>query len=518
MKVCTAAQMRAIDRRTIETFGIPGMVLMERAGLAVTLSILDRPSPLRKACVVCGTGNNGGDGFVVARELARRDIRVQVFLIGTKKKVKGDARVNLDIVTRLGVQVREVGTLRQLSLPAERRGAVIVDALFGTGLDQGIQGLHAGVIRKMNTSSVPIVSVDIASGISADTGHILGEAVKARDTVTFGLPKVGHLLYPGALYTGRLTVADIGFPSKAVEEEDIRLETIATADIGRLLPERPVDAHKGTFGHLLLIAGSKGKAGAALLSGLAALRAGCGLVTLALPESLANEVTRKFPEAMTLPLPETREGTLSRKAVPHITGFADKVSAVAIGPGLSLNADVMALVRDVLTRVRRPTVADADAINALMGDAGFLRRIRRRVVLTPHPAELGRLIDRETIQVQADRLGTVRQFAAEFGHVLALKGAHTLVTGRKGRVYVNLTGNSGMGTAGTGDVLTGMTGALLAAGMDPFEAARASIHVHGLAGDLAAARTDGRALMARDIIGCIPEAFHATEAVPEPAR
>jgi len=293
--------------------------------------------------------------------------------------------------------------------------------------------------------------------------------------------------------------------------EKIRLETIDTEAIDRSLPDRPVDAHKGTFGHLLVIAGSRGKAGAALLTGLAALRTGCGLVTLALPESLALEVTRKFPEAMTLPLPETPEGTLSKGGLADIVRYSRKTSAVAVGPGLSVNADIMFLVREVLRRVSKPMVVDADAINALMGDAGFLKRIRRRLVLTPHPAEFGRLMDCETVAVQTDRLGSVRSFTEQFHHVLALKGAHTLVGGPEGRISINLTGNSGMGTAGSGDVLTGMTGALLAEGMETFDAALASVHLHGLAGDLAATAKDERSLIARDIISRIPEAFLSVE-------
>jgi len=508
LKVCTAAQMRSIDLRTIETFGIPGMVLMERAGLAVASAITEGSSPLpQEACIVCGTGNNGGDGFVIARELARKEVRVRVFLIGSPDRMKKDARRNYDILAHLGIPVKRVSSRGHLSLPAQGSSSIVVDALFGTGLQREVTDLPADIIRKINASSLRVLSVDIPSGISSDTGQVMGEAVRAAQTVTFGLPKVGHVLYPGTIYAGHLTVTDIGFPPQAVEMEDIRLETLDTEDIAGILPGRPVDGHKGTFGHLLVLAGSRGKVGAALLAGLAALRTGCGLVTLALPESLALEATRKFPEVMTLPLPETSEGTLSRKALPDILRYSKKTSAVAVGPGLSVNADIMILVREVLSKVRKPTVADADAINALMGDAAFLKGIKRRIAITPHPAEFGRLMDCETVMVQADRLGAVRSFTDRYHHVLALKGAHTLVGGPEGRICINLTGNSGMGTAGSGDVLTGMTGALLAGGLAPFDAARAAVHLHGLAGDLAAAAKDERSLIARDIIDRIPEAF-----------
>jgi NAD(P)H-hydrate epimerase len=342
---------------------------------------------------------------------------------------------------------------------------------------------------------------------------VLGCAVRADETVTFGQPKRGHMLYPGPVYSGRLTIAGIGFPPKAVEAEGIPLQTVEPCFVKSMLPPRPSDGHKGTFGHLLVVAGSEGKAGAASLAGLAALRTGCGLVTLAVPEGIAHAISKEFPEAMTLPLPQTADGTIAASAISTMVEAARRCSAVAIGPGLSVNADIMEVVRELLLRVGKPTVIDADAINALMCDAAFLGRIKRPIALTPHPAEFGRLIERETVEVQSDRIGIACDFAAGYGHVIALKGAHTVIVCPDGRAFMNLTGNSGMATAGSGDVLTGMTGALLAAGMRLEDAVIAAVHVHGTAGDIAAELKGERSMIATDMIEALPEAFARLEEV-----
>ena len=517
MKICTADQMQSIDQRTIEQYGIPGMILMERAGLAVCKAILSRIPCPESAVIVAGTGNNGGDGFVVARELQNQGLAVQVYLLGDPEKLKGDARSNFEILRRLGISIHLVQSAGSLRFGSTPKHSIIIDSIFGTGLHREVTGLYQQVIRKINRSGRAVVAVDIPSGVSSDTGHILGEAVRAEETITFGLPKRGHFLYPGALYCGRLTVADIGFPQKAIDSEDITLQTIepyavAAKNLAKKLPERPASGHKGTFGHLLAIAGSRGKIGAASLVGLAALRAGCGLVTLAVPESLTSSISRKFPEAMTYALPETTQGTISATAVSELIRFSKKVSAVAIGPGLSVSGDTIELVRKLLIKLQKPTIIDADAINTLMGDAEFLKQIKHQIILTPHPAEFGRLIDRETVEVQSDRIGMAESFAKKYGHVLVLKGAHTLVAGPKEGVFMNLTGNSGMATAGSGDALTGIIGAMLAAGMPSLPAALAGVNIHGTAGDIAAKKKTERSLTASDIINALPSAFQALQA------
>ncbi len=514
MKICTAAQMQSIDQRTIQEYGIAGMILMERAGLAVCRAILSHTPPPESAVIVAGTGNNGGDGFVVARELLNQGLTVRVYILGDPKKLKGDALSNFEILRRLAISIRVVRSAASIRLQALPERAIIVDAIFGTGLHREVIGLHRQVIGKINRSGRAVVSVDIPSGLSSDTGHILGEAVRAEKTVTFALPKRGHFLYPGALYCGHLSIADIGFPRKAIDSENITLQTIEPNAVAKKLTERPSNGHKGTFGHLLAIAGSRGKIGAASLVGLAALRSGCGLVTLAVPESLSSSISRKFPEAMTYPLPETTQGTISAAAVSELIRFSKgKVSAVAIGPGISVNRDTMELVRELLSGLQKPTIIDADAINTLMGDAEFLKRLKRQIILTPHPAEFGRLIDRETIKVQSDRISVAESFARKYGHVLVLKGANTIVAEPKGEVFMNLTGNSGMATAGSGDALTGIIGAMLAAGMPLLPAALAGVSIHGTAGDIAAGKKTERSMTASDIINALPSAFQKVQQV-----
>lgn len=511
MIICNSAQMQAIDSRTINEYGIPGVVLMERAGLAVCRIILNRNPRPDRAVIIAGVGNNGGDGFVVARELRNHGIDVRVYLLADPGKLKGDALLNYMVIERLGMDIRIFRSAAGLKLGTGEAGTVIVDAIFGTGLTREVKGLYLAAIRKINQSGIPVVAVDIPSGLSADTGRALGDSVRATDTVTFGLPKRGHYLYPGPLYTGRLTVADIGFPEESLSAEGIRLRTLDIRDAAALLPERPPHGHKGTFGHLLVIAGSRGKAGAASLAAVAALRSGCGLVTIGVPEGQIASITRKHPELMTLPLTENSGGAISSKAISEICLAAEKASAVAIGPGISVCGDTLTLVRDVLQKIQKPMLIDADAINCMMGDAGFLKRVKSRIVLTPHPAEFGRLVNLETVDVQSDRVAVVERFIRDLPHVLVLKGAHTLIASDSDGIFMNISGNAGMATAGSGDVLTGVVGAMLAAGMAPFEAAAAGVHIHGLAGDMAAEHQSQRSLMATDIIKSLPAAFLAAE-------
>ncbi len=512
MKICTASQMQSIDQRTIQEYGIPGIVLMERAGLAICKAILSRNPCPESAVIVAGTGNNGGDGFVVARELKNQGLAVRVYILGDPEKLKADALSNFKILRKLGVSIRPVQSATSIRFQALPERTIIVDAIFGTGLHREITGLHLHVIRKINRSGRAVIAVDIPSGLSSNTGHILGDAIQAEETITFGLPKRGHFLYPGTLYCGRLSVADIGFPRKAIEREKITLQTIEPHTVAKNLPKRPTSGHKGTFGHLLVIAGSRGKIGAASLVGLAALRSGCGVVTLAIPKSLTSSISKKFPEAMTYPLPETAQGTISATAISELIRFSKgKISAMAIGPGLSVNRDTMELVRELLTRIEKNTIIDADAINTLMGDAEFLKQLKHQIILTPHPAEFARLIDRETVEVQSDRIGIAESFAKKYGHLLVLKGANTLVAEPKGKIFMNLTGNSGMATAGSGDTLTGIIGAMLAADMPPLPAALAGVNIHGTAGDIAAQKKTERSLTASDIINALPSAFQKAQ-------
>ena len=519
MKIVTAQEMQLLDKRSIEEYGIPGLILMENAGLAVLREMVRRYGPLagKTVTVIAGKGNNGGDGLVIARHLHQRGIRVIVFLLGQKEKVQGDARVNLLIYEKIGGELRALPSPEAATPDIEalrfaiNQSDIIVDAIFGTGLtdirlDQSGK-IFLQVISLINDSAKPVVAVDIPSGISSDTGEILGTAVKADLTVTFGLPKRGHFLYPGASYRGKLKIVDIGIPAGLVRETPCPVNLLVPQEIKEGLPYRPVDAHKGKFGHALVIAGSVGKTGAAAMAALSALRVGAGLVTLATPSSLNPIMEQKLTEAMTVPLPETTAQTLSLGAEKALLDLAHDKSVVIIGPGLSTHLETQELVRRLLSAFRLPIVLDADGINALIGHNDLLGHASAKIVFTPHPGELARLLGITSQKVQSDRLGISQSFARRNNLWLILKGAHTVLADPQGSLFINSTGNEGMATGGTGDVLAGILGGLISQGLDPLQASKVGIYLHGMAGDLAASQKGTMGMIAGDVIECIPLAI-----------
>ncbi|MFC1549377.1 NAD(P)H-hydrate dehydratase [Nitrospirota bacterium] len=499
--------MQRVDRRTIRSFGIPGPVLMERAGLAVVSRITERFGG-SKVLVIAGTGNNGGDGIMAARELRNIGYRTSVLIAGKKEKLSRDAAAQYRSADAMGVPIRFYSSFIK-PRPEELHGAIIVDALVGTGLAKDIKGSLARTIDTINDSGCPVVSVDIPSGVSADTGQVLGTAVQADFTVTFGTLKRGHLLYPGAELSGKVFVHDIGFPRQLLGE--ITCNVPGSHEMRLLIPERPPDSHKGDFGHLLSIAGSRGKTGAAFMSAEAALRAGAGLVTLAAPEALSDIYQARVTEAMVLPLPSGAGGNLSFEALEGILAFAsEKATAIAMGPGLGQDKETTRLVRDVLENSPVPVVLDADGINALGSKAAsLLSNTRAPVVLTPHPGEFSRISGMSVPKIEADRPGNALAFAKKCGAYVVLKGAPTVIAGPEGELFINTTGGSGLSKGGTGDILTGMIGALCAMGMSPLEASLLGSYMHGLAGDLAASALGDFSTMASDVIGHIPDAFRS---------
>jgi hydroxyethylthiazole kinase-like uncharacterized protein yjeF len=506
MKLVTAAQMRELDRRAIEELGLPSLVLMENAG-RTTYEILRRqfPAPAGEVAVLAGRGNNGGDGYVVARYLAQDGLPVVVFLLGLKEQVKGDARVNLEILGRLAVEVVEVETEADLNPVLHRlaRAGLIVDALLGTGLDKPVAGLLADLIAKVNHLRAPVLAVDLPTGLSADTGEVLGVALKAQVTVTFGWPKLGHILPPGRDYVGRLYQVNISIPPGLAAQTSTELAE--AEEMRRLLPDRPWDGHKGTFGHLLVLAGSAGKTGAATLASEGALRAGAGLVTLGIAASLNDILEVKIAEAMTLPLPEAAGvRALGRAALSPVLKFLSDRDALALGPGLGTHPETQELVRQLVATLPQPLVVDADGVNALAGDLAALPAPGPRI-LTPHPGEMARLVGASVQEVQADRLGLAWETARRLGVVLVLKGAQTLVAAPDGRLSLNSTGNPALASGGTGDVLTGLIGGYLAQGLAPYDAARLGVYLHGLAADFWAARYGPRSLTAGDLLNVFPE-------------
>jgi len=516
MKVVTADEMRRIDRMTIEDVGIPGHVLMERAGVAVARRIQEIFEK-RKTIVLAGGGNNGGDGIVTARELFNHGWNVRVLMLIKEDRLSPDCLTQFRIAKKAGVPVE----FRSEITASDLHGSIVVDALLGTGLNKSIEGSMAKVIEVLNNSGVPVVSIDVPSGISSDTGQIMGIAVRADYTVTFGLPKRGHLLYPGAEYAGRLFIEDIGFLEESLNSRELKVELLEINRIRSLIPKRRRYSHKGDYGHVFIVAGSRGKTGAAIMAARACLRTGAGLVTIGVPESLVTVFESRVTEEMTLPLPDTGNGSLSARAGKVILDFlSTKGDVLCIGPGIGVSDDIERMVSDMIGSINVPVVIDADAINSIH-DLRVLRGCRSQVVMTPHPGEMARLISKtespgkglkEIIKaIEEDRINTALNFASDNGLFLVLKGVPTIIANPEGDVFINPTGNPGMATAGTGDVLTGMIGSLIGQGLNALNASILAVYIHGLAGDIAKERKGEQSLIASDIIEAIPEAIKRLE-------
>jgi NAD(P)H-hydrate epimerase len=429
--------------------------------------------------------------------------------MGDPDDIHGDAGTHLDMLRRAGLTPEAVRTSDTAQAVGARLGEydILVDALLGTGLRAEVSGVFQRIIAAMNAAGRPIVAVDIPSGLSADTGALLGEHVRADLTVTMALPKRGLLLYPAADDVGRLAVVDIGLPRAVCEHAAVRCHVIEAHDVAAHLRSRPADTHKGTYGHVLIVAGSPGKTGAGALASVAALRTGAGLVSFALAHTLNAAMEAKLTEVMTIPLPESEPGVLGGEAAKHIVEWLQGKSALILGPGIGTHPETVHCVHEVLRQVRIPTVLDADGLNALATAPEPPGDIQAPLVLTPHPGELARLRRTTTAAIQADRLTAAQETARACKAVVILKGAHTVIAEPEGTLYINLTGNPGMATAGTGDVLSGMIGTLLGQGYPPSLAARIAVYTHGLAGDLAATTLGERSLMAGDLVETLPRAF-----------
>ncbi|MEW6218448.1 MAG: NAD(P)H-hydrate dehydratase [Thermodesulfobacteriota bacterium] len=511
MQLASAEEMRAIDRATIEEMGLPGVVLMENAGRQTVAAMGRLFDPLagKRVSLVIGPGNNGGDGLVIARLLQQQGCRPEVELLVPGERLTGDAGTNLAIVEGLPVPIRLVLGEEAIPALAERLGRsdLVVDAIFGTGLTRHVGGHFAAAIEAMNSCGRPVVAVDIPSGLDADSGQPLGVAVRATLTVTFGLAKPGLVVTPGCLLAGRLEVADIGLLREAVAAVGPRRRLLDEPWAGSLVPARPEDGHKGTFGHLLVVAGSQGHTGAALLAGLGGLRAGAGLVSLAVPSFLNPIFETRLLEAMTVPLPAAGGG-LAAEALPEIRAALTGKSALVIGPGLGTGPAIRLLLAGLLEDLALPVVLDADALTILAQERSLLdglARLAGRVVLTPHPGEMGRLTGTSAKAVQGARIAQAEALARRHGVVLALKGSRTLIAGPEGDLAVCPAGNPGMACGGMGDVLAGIIGGLLAQGVPSWQAACLGVYAHGLAGDRLARRLGGhRGLLASELADELP--------------
>lgn len=512
MRVLNAAQMREADRQTIEDVGIPSIVLMETAGRQVVGAMAEAFADLDDSTVVvlAGRGNNGGDGFVVARTLAQRGVSVDVYLVGRRDDVHGDARANLDVLDRLGFDVVEITTPDQWEAlsPHVCSADILVDALFGTGLGMPLRGLHETIVDDINDSDVPVVSIDLPSGLSADTPDPIGPHIVATLTVTLAAPKYPLVLPPSESCCGALVVADIGIPQTVVDRVDgPRVEVLEPDSLRLLIPEREPDTHKGTYGHVLLVAGSRGKTGAAYLGAMGAIRSGAGLVSVATPASCQSVVASLGAEYMTMGVDDDTHGAFSPAAITVMLETAADV--IAVGPGMGTGAGAVAIVDGLLDQTSCPLVLDADAINVLIGRGHRLSPSARPVVITPHPGELARFCGVTTADVQRDRLSFARSVAERHGVYVILKGHRTIIATPDGHVAINPTGNPGMATGGSGDVLTGMVAAWLAQLRDAEQACRLAVYLHGAAGDRAGDELGEVSLAAGDILARIAPAVRA---------
>jgi NAD(P)H-hydrate epimerase len=519
MRLLDSAEARDIDRVAIERLGLPGLVLMENAAVAAAEVIDRRFSQARRVVIACGAGNNGGDGLALARQLATRPLAVTVLLCARDEELRGDAAVQLRALRASGAEggrdaAVEVKTIGEGSLDAARaalaRANLVVDALFGIGLTRPIEGWRAELVAAINAARAPRLAIDVPSGLDASSSEPLGPHVTAEATVTFFAPKRALVLLPAGVAAGAVWSAPLGVPESGLESVAQTLRLITAADLS--LPARPRESHKGSFGHLVIVAGSPGKSGAAVLAARGALRTGAGLVTVAAPESIRAEVDAGCVEAMTLPLPADGSTPLGRSAAAKLSVFWEGKRAAAIGPGLGDEPDVAAWIRALVRGLELPVVLDADGVNAFAGRAGDLRLRLAPTVLTPHPGEVGRLLGRGTPHGSAERLAAARDAAEATGCVVVVKGHQSLIAAPGAAIEVNPTGNPGMATAGSGDVLTGSVGAWLARGLEPLDAARNGVFLHGLAGDLVAARRGEDGMVAGDIAEDLPEAIRRARA------
>jgi NAD(P)H-hydrate epimerase len=510
MKILDAKQMRNIDARTAREYGIPTLVLMENAGARAAEALEELCDDLehRGVLLLCNKGNNGGDGFVVARHLHNRGIHARVVLLCKRSEVRDDARANLRILRKIGVEVSvaEDRTGWQKLLPELGRYDLIVDAILGTGLKGPVRGFLKEVISDLGSLDAEVVSLDLPSGLSADSPQVPGEAVVADYTLAMGLPKIPHVFPPAELFCGDVCILDISIPQGAVDAEGVALELLEQEAVRRMLPTRARDSHKGHFGHVLVVAGSRSMPGAAALAAQACLRAGCGLVTVATARHAQPMVHAHCAEAMVEPLAETEGGTLSRTVLAPILKMQTDKDVLVLGPGLGTGTDVTQVIRKLVQKAELPMVLDADGLNALAGKTALLPgEAGPPRILTPHPGEFARLLGVSTDEVLHRRVELARRFAHEHHCYLVLKGYRTLVATPAGACFVNTTGNPGMATAGSGDVLSGMIAALVAQSSDLLPGLLAAVHLHGLAGDLAAGHRGEQGLTASDLLEHLPE-------------
>ncbi len=502
--VVTAKQMADLDRYCIEQLQIPGIVLMENAGIAIVQSIRELLGNVtdKYVQIFCGPGNNGGDGYVVARHLFNHGARVDVFLVAAREKIRGDALINLQILEKTGLPIHYSAIPHSNTQPD-----LIIDALLGTGVKGALKGEIASCVEHIRSNNCPVIAVDVPTGVNADSGEVEGLAVRADVTITMALPKNGLLFSPGKEYAGKLVVADISMPGRVFESANPLAWLIEKKDIQAMLPKRPVDAYKNKCGAVAVVAGSTGFTGAACLAGLAVLRAGAGLCYLTIPKSLNAIIETRLTEVISWPVEDDNSGCLCPEKSGELERKIGQQDVVVIGPGLGQQPQTGELVFSLLQKLDKPCVLDADGLNLCTGKTRLLKEFKGELIITPHPGEFARLTGLSVSEILKNRIELVRQYAQEWKTTIIFKGGPTIIGCSNGEVYINATGNAGMATAGSGDVLSGLIAGLLAQGMAAQDAAIAGVYLHGLAGDIAKSDFGEMGMIAGDLLAAIPQAL-----------
>lgn len=505
MKAVTGSDMGKLDKYSIEQIGIPGIVLMENAALKIVKHI----EAQNNIVIVAGKGNNAGDAFAVARNLITGRRGVKLYCLFDKEHIKGDARLNFDILQSMGAVIEFLANGSELESFSKdiKNTEMVIDGIFGTGFKGQVQGIHSKAIQLINKYSKYTLSIDIASGIEASTGKVAEDCVKAHKTVTFELPKIGQLIYPGLNFTGKLVVESIGMPRQAIESIELNTNLTDMEFIQTNLPERRAEFNKGNCGKVIIVTGSLGMAGSGCIAAKASLRTGSGLVYIAGPASLVNIYQTVVPEAVAISLVDN-EGVISEESISNILDKLKKCNVAAVGPGLSNNVSIYNIVSSIAENSNIPVVLDADALNAISKNIDILHKFQKPVVITPHPGEMSRLTGLEISYIQENRIEVALKYANKWGVVIVLKGARTIIANKSGTVYINPTGNAGMATAGSGDALTGIIASIIGQGTDAFTGAVVGTYLHGLAGDIAAASKGEHGLTAMDIVENVPYAIN----------
>ncbi len=506
MNIVLNEEMKKIDKIAIEEYGMPGIILMENAGICVVEEILKSDTQGSRYSIICGRGNNGGDGFVIARHLFNKGYNIKVFIIGSSQDIKGDALTNFNILKKLNIDVHEIVHINNFNKLKYGilNNPIIIDALFGTGLKGEVNKLEEKVIDMINEYSNYTFSVDIPSGINGNDGSICKTAIRANKTITFGLLKCGNILYPGANYNGEVILKDIGIPNKIINNMDLKNNIITEKIVKDNLPRRKRDSHKGDFGKANVIAGSKGMTGAAILTCRAAFRSGLGLLRLYIPESLNFIIKTNTPEVITVPLHEMRKGVIGINHIEKIIKGTADADVLTIGPGSGDTSELAEIVRRVLEVVEIPIVLDADGLNVLARNKEWLTSKKSKLVITPHIGEMSRLTGLPIEEIKEDKISIAREFSERWNLITVLKGASTIIASPDGQIYINRNGNPGMATAGSGDVLTGIITGLIAQGIEPFQAAITGVYLHGLSGDRIVKSKGEYGLVAGDIVEELP--------------